>query len=163
MQGQVGEKSMGIPEDYLDQLKKIYPSRQGHQGWEQVRVLVPRLCFTWSIPWETVLQGTKNYKATCDAAGKTGGEYVMSAAKFYNDRDRLVCEYAEMDMRTPQDIQAEAKWTELDARAAALGVSLNRDQGYDYALQGLVDAERKALNKRWEAAGMNAPKFAVVK
>ena len=151
-----------MPTDYLEEIRKVYQSRQGHQGWEQVRTLIPRLCGMWNIPWNTVLKGAENYRTYVDRQGKNGSDYVKVAANFFSDRDMLFAEYADKDMRTEQQIKQDTLWSDLDQRATVLGITLNRAQGYDYAMQGVLQAEKRAQNAMWEAKGMNLPKFKLV-
>ena len=149
---------MNLPSDWFQQIQAEYPKRLGHNGWESVRVLVPRLVFTWKEPWERVLKGVQNYRRMCDTEGKTGSGYVMAAKAFFDDRERLVLEYADMDMRTPAEIAEEAKWNALKDRAATLGVAIH-SHNFRAAEQIVNDAERDAQQRAWRERGLDAPKF----
>ncbi len=147
-----------IPTDYLELLKKEYPQRMGHQNWEKVRTLAPRLCSMWGIPWETLLKGARNYKAMLTQQGKVGSEFVMPAGKFFDDRDQLFAEYADMDMRTPVQIAVDARWTRLAEAAEKAGFVLpDRANGIEYAEAKMRDFQSEA------SRGLGAPKFAVVR
>lgn len=152
---------MELPEDYLEQFRAAYPKRAGDNGWNAVRGLIPKRIedgFTWS----RIIAGVRAYAVHCRQTGKIGTELVKQARTFVGP-DAWFDEWADMDVRTPQEVQEDAKWSQLEGRAKAVNVSLDRSRGYDWSQDIVQKAERDALNKRWEASGMNAPKFAVVK
>lgn len=146
-----------IPEDHVDQIRRAYPARLGHQNWERLRTLIPRLHFTWGVSWETLLKAATNYRIMNERMGKVGSEFVMPAGKFYDDRDRLFAEYADMDMRTPAELAADRASEALQARAARIGfrASLPGEPSFRYE-EALKEAER-ALQPRAE------PKFQVIR
>jgi len=154
---------MAPPDDYLDQLKRAYPARLGHQNWERLRTLIPRLHFTWGEAWERLLLAATNYRTLMERTGKTGSEYVIAAAKFYDDRDRIYAEYADMDMRTPEQIAADRQWTTLEARAAAVGHQVDRSRPPPHEAERVNAAERAAMERTWADRGLNLPKFKVVR
>lgn len=148
-----------IPADFISQLKVLYPKRDGGQVWPAVSRLIP--CYVQPDEWDRVVQGTKNYAVYCQRKGQLGTDFVMMARTFYG-RDRHWEEYADMDVRTPAQVAADAKLATLQARANALGVQV---AGMDSraAEEAIVQAERAALNRKWEQQGMNQPKFQVVR
>jgi hypothetical protein len=95
--------------------------------------------------------------------GKVGSEYVMPAAKFYDDRDRLYAEYADMDMRSPQEIAADRQWSELEGRGKVVGVTVNRSRPLPLETERVNVAERAAMERTWAERGLDAPKFKVVR
>ena len=71
-----------LPEDFLDQIKAIYPSRSGGQGWPNTRKAIMRHVKN-GTSFEDIIAGTKKYAAWCDATGKTGTELVKMAQTFF--------------------------------------------------------------------------------
>lgn len=111
--------------------------------------------------WDRILLGASNYKIYCGRKGILGTSYVQMLQTFVG-RDWHFDEWASMDVRTPAQVAADAKLATLQARAASLGVQV---AGMDSraAEEAIVQAERTALNRKWEQAGMNQPKFQVVR
>lgn len=143
---------MTLPADFLDQLRATYPKRDGAQGWSAI----PRLFAAYTAPgeWETILLGTKQYALHCSRKGMVSTEYVMQARTFYG-RDRHWQEWAEMDMRSPSQIAADAKWDGLERRARALGfTTVDRLRGYDVALAAVEKAERDNERRVIDRAGL---------
>lgn len=115
---------MQLPNDWLEVLKKEYPSRDGDNGWVHVRTLVPRAVMTMGVRWDRILAGTRAYKAHCDRKGLTGTELVKQAKTFYGPA-MYFDEWADMQpVKSAQESRDEAKWLKLRARADACGFRL---------------------------------------
>jgi hypothetical protein len=111
---------MQLPTDYVEQLKREYPCRDGDNGWIAVRTLIPR-ALSAGTTWERILAGTKAYKAHCDKKGLTGTELVKQARTFYGPGQYFE-EWADMQpIQTPQQRAQEARWAGLQARREAIG------------------------------------------
>jgi len=111
---------MNLPPDYVEQLKKEYPRRDGDNGWVHVRTLIPR-ALTAGATWERILAGTRAYKAYCDKNGKTGTELVKQARTFFGP-NQFWDEWADMEpVKTPRQAAEEVRWAALRVRAEACG------------------------------------------
>lgn len=143
-----------LPPDFIDQLKAIYPKRDGGQVWPAVARLVP--CYVQPEEWDTVVRGTKNYALYCKRKGQLGTDFVMMARTFYG-RDRHWEEYASMDLRTPLEVASENAKAALVSRAARIGfrAPMEGEPAFRYQ-DALLEAERAA-----EPRPM--PKFGVVR
>lgn len=110
---------MALPDNYLEQLKREYPRRDGDNGWLAVRTLIPR-ALSAGLSWERILQGTRAYRAHCDRKGLTGTGLVKQAKTFYGP-DQYFEEWADMQpVQSPQERAREARWAGLRARSAAI-------------------------------------------
>jgi hypothetical protein len=94
--------------------------------------------------------------------GKTGTEYVKQAATFFG-RDQWFEEWADMDVRSEHEIAIDRRWEALQERATPHGLVVNRAARFESEQERVNTVEREALNRRFERAGMNGPKFQVVK
>lgn len=65
----------------FDWLKSNYPKRAGDHRWKAVLLRLSKLP---TSEHEALKRGVLNYKAWCDATGKTGTETVKQAATFVN-------------------------------------------------------------------------------
>ena len=110
-----------LPPDWLEQLRAIYPRRDGHQGWMQVRTVAPR-ALTAGATWERMLAGTKAYRAHCERKGITGTDFVAQAKTFFGPQ-MLFDEYADMPAPISEAERKEAEsMQKLIARRAAIGL-----------------------------------------
>lgn len=150
-----------LPPDFLEQLRSVYPRRNGDQGWGKVRTLVPRE-IAKGASWDRILAGARNYAKHCMETGKTGTEYVKQAATFFG-RDQWFEEWADMDVRTPAEIAADQKWAALEQRGAAVGCSVSRSRPMAQESERVNAAEREAMQRQWRERGLDRPKFAVIK
>lgn len=83
-----------------------------------------------------------------------GTPYVKQAATFVGP-DCWFEEWAEMDLRTPQQIAQDARWADLEARAVRLGfTTVDRQRGYDVALRAVEQAERENERRVVDRAGL---------
>ena len=103
------------------------------------------------------MAGAKNYRRHCDRAAKSGTEFVQQAQTFFG-RDAWFDEWAEMDPRTPAEINAEKRMAVIVSRGTSAGFRApytgELPEQYESSLK---DFERAKSN------GLGAPKFAVVK
>lgn len=111
-----------LPSDYWDQIKAIYPSRWGDQGWIHVRSQIPR-AISAGHTWADIVRGTRAYAEYCDQRGITGTEHVKCARTFYDLRTQGWTEDYSPPPRpkTAEALRLEARWDCLMARAAAIG------------------------------------------
>lgn len=111
---------MHLPTDWLDQLKREYPRRDGPQWWLRVRTLLPQ-SFSAGATWEDVLEGTRAYRAYCDRQQMTGTQYVKPACNWYDYRTQGWTEdYAPPQKpKTQKEIGEERRMEALLARGAA--------------------------------------------
>ncbi len=147
---------MSLPDDFLEQLRSVYPKRDGAQGWNKVRALVPR-AIDAGHTWETILAGATNYGRHCMRTGKAGTEYVQQARTFFGREDWFT-EWAEMDPRMPSEIAAEKRMAALVSRGTSAGFrkpgATETPEQYESSLK---DFERS------KSTGLGAPKFQVVR
>jgi len=68
-----------LPNDWLKQLKLVYPKRGAGQGWGKVKKLV-HILIEDGESWEDILAGAKRYGDYCRA---TNEQYVRMAQTFY--------------------------------------------------------------------------------
>jgi hypothetical protein len=125
----------------LEELKGLYPRRDGAQGWSAVE----RLLNAHSEVGDevSIVKGTQNYAIHCGRKGMTGTEYVMQARTFYG-RDRHWQEWSEMDLRSPAQKAEEREWEQLLVRAKALGfTTVDRSRGLQVARYAIEQAERR--------------------
>lgn len=151
---------MSLPEDWFDQLKAAYPKRDGGNGWPLARTKA-QSALNAGAEFERMLLGVQNYAKYCQRKGWIGMDLIQQAKTFFGPGQWWE-EYADMDVRAPAQVAADAKLATLQARANALGVQV---AGMDSraAEEAIVQAERAALNRKWEQAGMNQPKVWAVK
>lgn len=71
-----------LPDDWLPQIKAIYPKRQGGQGWGALERLL-KSHLSQGITWEEIMAGTRSYAAWVQYSGKAGSELVKQARTFY--------------------------------------------------------------------------------
>lgn len=113
--------SMRLPTDWLDQLKREYPKRNGDNGWIAVRTLVPR-ALTAGATWERIMAGTKAYRVHCDKTEATGTAYVKQARTFYGP-EQYFEEWADMQpAKTGKQVAEDVRWDTLKARAKVCGL-----------------------------------------
>lgn len=142
-----------LPNDYLEQLKKEMPRRDGHHGWGVVPRLVAK-AMSEGHEWPRIIAGVIAYRQHCRRRGTEGTEYVMQAKTFLG-RDCHWDEWADMDTRTPAQIAQETRWTQLEDRARALGfTTVDRVRGYEVALRAVEQEERKRAGEVMEKAGL---------
>lgn len=149
-----------LTKEQQNEFKAAYPKRSGDQGWVDAwKQIARRIAEGHEL--ETIMQGVRNYQSHCVTAGIIGTTFVKQAATFVGP-GCWFDEWASMDVRTPAQIAADAKLATLQARADALGVQV---AGMDSraAEEAIVQAERAALNRKWEQQGMNQPKVWAVK
>lgn len=133
---------MTLPVDWLGQIKAVYPKRRGDQGWGNLKALVPRAVAA-GADFERMLLGASKYAKHCDREGLTGTAMVKQAATYFG-RGEWWEEWADMDLRTPAEIAAEAKWADLERRAKALGFKeVSRAHGLAVAERAIEAEEAK--------------------
>lgn len=112
---------MSLPEDWLDQLKAIYPRRDGPHWWLRVRTLLPQ-SLSAGATWEEILSGTRGYAAYCDRQAVTGTPYVKPACNFFDYRTQGWSEDFSVPAKPKSAYeQAQAaRWEALQVRRAAI-------------------------------------------
>lgn len=108
-----------LPDNYLEQLKAIFPARDGDNGWFHVRTLIPR-ALSAGARWDRILAGTQAYRTHCDRKGLTGTEMVKQARTFFGPAQYWE-EWADMKPPVSAHERAQAaQWAVLRARQAAI-------------------------------------------
>ena len=139
---------MTLPDDWLDQLKAIFPRRDGGHGWGIVRTKIPTAIAN-GADWGEIMAGTKAYAIWCQKKGHIGTEYVLQAKTFYGPGQWWV-EYAEL--ATSQ--RAE----HLKTRARQLGFAQISDEllqdldALEAKLAGISRQREEAQKAREQAA-----------
>lgn len=142
-----------LPDDWMAQIKSVYPNRRGEQGWAKLRTIIPRR-IAEGHDFETMLKGAANYRRHCEQKGDIGGEFVKRAETFFGP-GLYFEEWAEMDLRTPHQIAQDAKWADLEGRARAMGFNtVDRSRGYEVALRAVEQVERENERKMLERTGL---------
>ncbi len=142
--------SMQLPTDWLEQLKREYPKRDGDNGWIAVRTLVPR-ALSAGATWDRIMAGTKAYRVHCESTDKSGTAYVKQARTFYGP-EQYFDEWADMlPVKTQKQIAEEARWVMLKDRAAACGFrqpsSVESEGAYETSLRFAEREYAAKLNK----------------
>jgi len=110
-----------LPEDWLEQLKALYPRRSGGHGWGALPRLI-RKALASGATWESLLQGTKSYRGYCDREGLTGTNFVKQARTFYGSDGWWQESYEpEAKPKLPAQIALERRWQALRDRADLCG------------------------------------------
>lgn len=101
---------MTLPDDWLAQIKEVYPKRQGGQGWGALeRLLKGHL--SKGITWDQIMEGTRSYAAWVKSSGNEASEFVKQARTFYG-RDLWFLEDYEIPTETftyrrPEEVSEE--------------------------------------------------------
>lgn len=129
------------------EMRKLYPNRRGAQGWAPARTRIVPARLAEGHTWEQIKQGAWNYNILCGRAGKKGTEYVMQFRTFVGP-DLWFIEFAEMDVRSPAQVAADAEKVELMERALALGFrDIDWSRGIPVVRRAIEQAEREAMSK----------------
>src|SRR6478736_5590898 len=145
----------------IAELKAGYPKRDGGHGWGSVPRLLEK-ALAEGATWERIVIGTHNYARHCQRKGMVGTEYVMQARTFYG-RDQHWEEWADLDVRSPAQIAADTRWTQLETRAKALGFNtVDRARGYAVAERAVEDAEKASRDASFAEHGFELPKLKAV-
>ena len=75
-----------LPPDWAQQLSAVYPRRSGPSGIGGTKTMLKIRAALLEDPWQTILDGAQRYADYCDKAGKTGSEFVKTAATFIEER-----------------------------------------------------------------------------
>lgn len=137
----------------IERLKAVGPKRRGSHVWKAVERLIARHVEDGE-DFELMVTGWQNYARHCRQTHSDGTEFVMMARTFFG-RDMHWHEWAEMDLRSPQEIALDAKWAALEVRARRLGFNtVDRSRGYSVAERAVEQAERMAERRVVEQAGL---------
>lgn len=113
---------MGLPSDWLDQLKAVYPKRSGPMRWPRVFLPVRRALM--ETTWDDLISGVKRYAEYCKASGKEGSEFVATPESFFKDEI-----YLEELLYQPSKTKEESRAAEIVARDAERIANAVRDSG----------------------------------
>lgn len=108
-----------LPSDWFERIKAAYPKREGGHGWPIARAKI-LASIANGASYERILAGTVAYAAHCRKKGQTGTEFVQQARTFYGP-GQWWDEYADMDIRTVQQVAEDTEWSRLKAKAAKEG------------------------------------------
>lgn len=112
-------KEIVFPDDWFEQLKSVYPSRSGGQGWGEVPRLIHKILMSGGT-WPQLLAGATSYRSYCDREGMTGTGYVRMAQTFFGPGCWWQESYeAEEKPKLPAQIALERRWESLKNRAIA--------------------------------------------
>ena len=106
-----------VPAEFSE-FKKAYPERSGAQPWSRALKTI-RARLKEGSQWTDILAGARRYAAYCDAADKTGTEYVMQASTFC-DPDKHFLEPWELpptksELRQGKNIDAGQEFLEASS------------------------------------------------
>lgn len=108
---------MSLPENWLEELQKIYPRRTGGQGWGALPRLIQKILARGGT-WPQLLAGAKSYRNHCDREGLTGTSYVRQARTFFGPDDWWNESYEpEAVPKLPHQVMLERRWQALKDRA----------------------------------------------
>ena len=97
----------------FDQIWAIYPKRaNGNPKAKAYGAFLARLKDGKSV--KAMLAGTRQYAAFCDAAGKTGTEWVMQASTFFGPDLRFEDKY--LYLEPEKKPRTEAEWNEAGSK-----------------------------------------------
>lgn len=135
------------PNDWLEQIKAIYPKRSGPMRWPRVFLPVRRALM--ETTWDDLIKGVHRYAAYIQASGKAGSDFVTTPENFFKDeiyledlvyaipKDPKLVEYEAHASAQRARVEAEAQaervsYTPLDSTAAiATRISLAKTRGPD--------------------------------
>lgn len=110
-----------FPEDWLKQIKDLYPRRSGGQGWGALERLMGKIEVQGS-QWSQVMEGVRSYRAYCDREGLTGTHFVKQAKTFFGADGWWQESYEpEAKPKLPAEIALERRWQALRDRADLCG------------------------------------------
>jgi hypothetical protein len=135
-----------LPEDWLEQLKAVYPKRDGTHVWSAVPRLVSQALAS-GAEWDRMFQGAKNYAIHCQRKGMVGTEWVMQARTFVG-RDWHFDEWCDQDMRSPAEKAADRAREALLLRAAKAGFRAQIPGEPDYRYEEALKEAERALQPR---------------
>ena len=106
------------PDEKLDfeLFKAVYPKRSGAQPWARA-VKAANARVKEGATFIAMIEGAARYAEFCDAADKTGTEFVMQAATFLGPEQHFLEPWETASARTPANFRnAEAAQRLLDSR-----------------------------------------------
>ena len=145
-----------LPPDWLDQLRSVYPKRDGGGAAPKAITRLMETALANGAQWERILKGAENYRIHCGRKGMTGTEYVLMLQTFIG-RDWHFDEWADQDMRSPAEKAADRAREATLQRAARIGFRQPLPGEPDFRYQDALAEAERALQPRAE------PKFAVVR
>jgi hypothetical protein len=147
-------------DELMKRLRATYPKRDGGQGWGVVQRLLEKAIGNGANV-ERIELGTKNYAAHCLKKGMVGTEFVQQARTFYGPGQWWE-EWADMDMRSPAQIQLDARWARTKAQAASVGFREPRQHepidAYETALRDATRSTEIVADNRPFAVALRAVK-----
>ena len=105
---------MDLPDDWLGQIREVYPRRPGGQGWGTVKRLVPALVKQGN-DFEDILKGAKEYGDLCRMEKTEGGPFVRMAQTFFGPGEWWMEDYSvpEHKPRAVQEVTEEMKSADI--------------------------------------------------
>jgi hypothetical protein len=110
-----------LPNDWMEQLRAIYPKRTGGQGWGALPRLVHR-ALAAGATWPQLLAGAASYARYCSREGLIGTGYVKQVRTFFGPDNWWQESYEEeAKPKLPQELALERRWDSLKQRGLAAG------------------------------------------
>jgi hypothetical protein len=111
------------PPAWLDELKRVYPSRAGDQGWRRARKSISARIAEGHLP-EEIIEGAKRYAAFIDATDKRGTEYVKQACTFVGPEKSFLLPWtpppSKAQVKQDKNISVSLQWlAQEEAKDAA--------------------------------------------
>ena len=138
-----------LPPDWLEQLRSIYPKRDGGGAAPKAVTRLVESAIANGAQWERILKGAENYRIHCGRKGMTGTEYVLMLQTFVG-RDWHFEEWADQDMRSPVEKAADRARETLMLRAAKVGFRQQLPGEPDFRYEQCIKEAERVSEPRGE-------------